>query len=724
MNRLDWFEVFPPKPLTLAQVTALLRPLAGRGRSKLFKPMPLVLFETWLERDRVRWFIGVDRQLTRALPHQLASQLPGLSLVERPGLARKPVKAAYTIRPSSVSFPLRLDTAEAVASALLPLAGELSAHERIVVQWVVGPSAARHKPPAEFHWQEALGIRPPIRPDAQMNQAWRAKVSEPLFGVQGRIGVATRHASRTIGLLKEAADALSLLNSPHTHLVTGPVSRVTARRLVEVTGSGRTWTGIVNAAELAALLGYPLGDVAVPGRPGASFGRAPTKLLMPNGAPPTDGSRVLGVSQHPADGGQLVRMPVSASTHHLHIIGPTGSGKSHAMTQLILADAEAGHGLLVLEPKGDLVNDVLRQLPPHRHADVVLIEPGETGAVVGLNPLAGQIAEAERRADELLHLFRELFGTSVGPRSSDVLLHALITAARLPDGTLADVPVLLTNPVFRRQALTRVNDPLVLAPYWAWYDQLSDGERAHVVAPLLNKLRVFTSRTALRRLLGQAQPRFDLAELFTRRRIVLVNLNRGLIGPQTARLLGSLLLNQLWLEIQRRAAVPAQQRRPVMVHVDEWQDYTAALDFGDVLAQARGLGVGFTLAHQHLQQLSPELRAAVLANARSRLAFRPAQKDAKTLAAVLGQVTPDDLERLEAFRAAARLLVDAELSPLFAIRSRPLPAPSNDIALLRRHAQERYGVAGDDLDAALTDRWQGTSATTDAPVGITKRRRP
>jgi hypothetical protein len=723
MVELDWFECYPPAPLKLPDVVAVVRLLADRGRPTLFRRAPVVTLETWIEHRTVRWLIGMDRQLSRSLPSQFTAQLPGLALTERRTPDRPPLRLAQTVRPSNLGFPLRLDTAEAVTAALLAIRNELSPRERVVVQWVVGPSAARHRPPTQFHWEEALGLRPPAKPDAAIKRGWRDKVDEPLFGVQGRIGVVAHHTSRAVGLLKVVATALGLANSPHTRLLIGRGTTTTAHRLIEVMGSGRTWSGILNAAELAALLGWPLGNVTIPGRLSALLGQAPKSLRIPHGAPPANGDRVLGVSLHPADSGDLVTMPAASTTHHLHIIGPTGSGKSHELAQLVLADADAGHAVMVIEPKGDLINDVLARLTVHRHKDVVLIEPGDASSVVGFNPLAGPAAEAERRADELLHLFRELFGSALGPRSSDVLLHALITAARLDDGTLTDVPVLLTNPAFRRRALSKVSDPLVLAPYWAWFDGLSDGERSQVISPIQNKLRVFVSRASIRRMLGQPSPRFDLSELLTSRRIVLVNLNRGVIGPETAALLGSLLLQQLWQAIQRRAAVPSGRRRPVMVIVDEWQDYVSALNFGDVLAQSRGLGVGWTLAHQHLHQLSGELQSAVLANARSRLAFRPAQKDVRALAAVLGgSITDETLEQLGAFEVCARLLVRSQVSDPFGLRTLPLAPPTNDVTALRQSAQQRFGVSGNDIDQALRTRWQGGSDEPEQPIGITRRR--
>jgi hypothetical protein len=368
---------------------------------------------------------------------------------------------------------------------------------------------------------------------------------------------------------------------------------------------------------------------------------------------------------------------------------------------------------------------VLERLPEHRHGDVVLVEPGTdaTLPVTGLNPLAGPRDDAERRADSLLNLFRELFGTAIGPRSADVLLHVLLITSRLDDGALTDVLPLLTNAGFRRWAVGKVGDPLVISPWTAWFDDLSDAERAQVVAPITNKVRVFTARPSVRRLLGQPAPKFALDSIFATPRVVLVNLNSGAVGPETAKIIGSLVLSQLWQAIQRQTTRPERQRRPVAVVVDEWQDFTAGLDFADVLARARGAKVSFTVAHQHLDQLSPHLRAAVLANARSRVVFRPAEGDSKALARVLGDpVTADDLDHLPAFHAVARVLVDGAPSTAFEVATPPLTTPTTDVDTLRRVSADRYGVNPAELDAAILRRWQGGDTAPETPIGVRRKR--
>jgi hypothetical protein len=477
---------------------------------------------------------------------------------------------------------------------------------------------------------------------------------------------------------------------------------------------------MTNAAELAALLAWPVAGAVVP-TVGVQIGPPPATLLTEN-----NGDRVVGHAVHPSTSGKPVRLPVKDSLSHVHVIGPNGTGKSTTLARWILADAEAGRSVFVVEPRGDLISDVLARLPTNLHGKVVVIDPGANGNVVGLNPLAGPPEDAERRADQLLHLFKELFGSAIGPRSSDVLYHSLLTASRLPDGTVVDSIALLTNATFRRKALAQVNDPLVLAPFWAGFDAKSEAEQGQIVGPVLNKLRVLTARTNVRHLLGQATPKFSLDELFQgEQRLVFVNLNRGTLGAETAAILGSLLLSQAWAAIERRAVLPPEKRRPVMCVVDEWQSYVAGLNFAEVLAQSRGLGASWTVVHQDLSQLNNSLTAAVLANARSRLAFRPAHGDAARLAGVLGEgVEAVELERLAAFHAVCRVLVDNAPSAPFEVATSNLPPATGDAATLARASATRYGLDPAALDHLAQRRWYGDTTKPPGPVGIRRRSKP
>lgn len=684
---LQWWELFVPRGLTLDSVTAFVRPMASRPVIGMMRRTPLVVIEQWQITGTTRYLLGVESPLGEPFVRQLATALPGLMHRSFNRADRPMVRMAADIRLTSLAASLRTDVAAQVSTAVGAALATCPDDEALVLQWLLGPSQARRTAPTEFTLSEQLGFRPIREPSATDHSAWRQKASEPLFAIRGRIGTTSSAAS-----LSGLRSAMQLADSAHGHLQIDRPSVRSARALNLV--AKKRWTGIVSAKELAVLLALPLDDAT---------GRA---VPIGNVPPlPSANGRVLGISKHPATLGQTVVLPASALSRHTHTIGPTGSGKSNLLAHMALDDIRAGRALVLIEPKGDLCDAVLERLDNAAQARVVAIEAGETNRPIGTNPLAGDPGTIERRADEIVGLFRDLHGTSLGPRSADVLLHALLIASRITDGTLVDVPALLTNPVFRGRVAASIDDRLVLGPWLAWFDNLSDGERAQVVAPIMNKLRAFTSRASIRRLLGQSDPGWSWDDVLNNRGIVLVSLNRGVIGPEASGVLGSLLLGQLWAAIQRRTRIAESQRRLASVIVDEWQLFAGSLDFADVLETARGMGVGVTAANQHLQQISHSLRAAVSANMRSRVVFKPGRNDAISLAAQLGSlaVTADDLLRLQQYEAVTAMHGH---DGAFHLATQPLPAAINNASDVRRASQARYGRSGTAIDAELLRRWE------------------
>ncbi|MCA1675569.1 MAG: type IV secretory system conjugative DNA transfer family protein, partial [Actinobacteria bacterium] len=371
MAELTWFELFPPTDAELADVTRAVRVLAGRSRRGWQRLTPVISFEVWLAPGRVRWLLGVDARLNRSLPRELRAQLPRLGIIrcERPGRVRP--TTAREVRFASLAFPLRLDTAAALTAGVLALTTELHGPESAVVQWVIGPSITRTQRPAEFSPLEALGLRAPTTPAFGDQTAWRAKVSEPLFGVRGRIGASASGPQRAGAIINSARAAVALASGPHARLRASQQSHRIAQQLFNVQGRARSWPSILNAAELAAVLAWPQGGITVPGQP-AAFAPPPAALLVPDSddAEGERRERMLGRGLHPTAADHVVGLPATSCLSHLHVIGPTGTGKSTALAQWVLADAAAGHGVLVLEPKGDLVTDILARLPETRHDDV------------------------------------------------------------------------------------------------------------------------------------------------------------------------------------------------------------------------------------------------------------------------------------------------------------------------------------------------------------------
>jgi type IV secretory pathway TraG/TraD family ATPase VirD4 len=403
---------------------------------------------------------------------------------------------------------------------------------------------------------------------------------------------------------------------------------------------------------------------------------------------------------------------------HTWVIGPTGVGKSTLLGGLIGQDIAAGRGVVVFDPKGgDLTRDVLDRVPEARWDDVLLLDPSATDFPVGLNVLdlgRGEHAR-ELAVDHLVHLMASLWRSSWGPRTSDVLRAGLLTLVHTAaaDGTrftLVELPELLINPVFRGFVTTQATVPESVRSFWTSYEAMGEGERAQVIGPSLNKLRSFTTRTALRLMLGQSEG-VHLDEVFTKRRIVLVSLPKGVLGSETTALVGSLVMAGLWQATLARSVVPAARRHPAMVYLDEFQDFLhLPLDLADMLSQARGLGVGLVLAHQYAAQLTDEVKAAVLGTTRTQIVFQVEHDDARMLAQRFAPLTQADLSNLAAYEIAMRPAVDgATLAPVTG-RTLPLPPATTDGQALGAASRQRFGVARGEVEAALRSRVMGPTS--------------
>jgi hypothetical protein len=283
--------------------------------------------------------------------------------------------------------------------------------------------------------------------------------------------------------------------------------------------------------------------------------------------------------------------------------------------------------------------------------------------------------------------------------------------ARLPGMSLAALPLLLTDAGFRRRVLPRVVDPIGLGPFWSAYEAWSEAEQTAAIAPVMNKLRPLLLRPELRAIIGQAKGGFDLQRVFTERKILLVNLSKGLLGPETSALLGSLIVSQLWQAILGRSAIAPERRHPVLVYVDEVQDYLhLPVDLADALAQARGLGVGFIASHQYLHQLGPDMRSAVLANAQSRVAFRLPSEDARVIAAD-SALAPEDFQSLGAFQCYAQLVARSSVQPWCSAATVLSGAPISDPAVVRAASRSAYGVDRAKIEAELHELFVGRRQT-------------
>ena len=436
--------------------------------------------------------------------------------------------------------------------------------------------------------------------------------------------------------------------------------------------------------------------------------------LRPFDDPARTRPKPLGVTDADTSGA-IVGLHVPDARHHLHVLGPTGTGKSTLLLNYTMSEVRAGRGVAVFDPKGDLTRDLLDRLPPEAADRLVLIDPDETQAPAALNLL--HLAEDPYdTADQLVGVMAKVWASTWGPRTDDLARHALLTLMRLPGASLADLPTLLSNPRLRRAALARADERdadgwgVDLHAFWNWWDAQSPGQASQQLGPLLSKLRAVLSRRFAAGLFGVPRSTFRLDDILNGG-ILLVRLPKAM-GEDTVRLTGSLLLAALLHTAGRRAALPEHQRLDASLIVDECHQFVnLPIGLDDALAETRALRLSMLLAHQHLGQLSKQVRDAIDANARSKVFFALAPADADALVHhVKPYFAADDLIHRDAYGMICRLVIRGRNGEPFTLRARPAPPVWPGRAELLRAAARHRGLPVDERRKLADARRLGPSA--------------
>ena len=703
---LVWHQLRFALPLAQDAAVGLVERILADGS------LGRVVLELRASAGQATWAVG--SRAGERLARVVRELVPGCRVSR--GFSRPAVSQAVVVSARPIGAGLATERLASVVRAVLAALAVTAKDEELVVQLQLGrrfsPQALGRVEPQG--WLELLGLVPIPSLSGERGRRMRAQVGRHRAAVCLRLGVRAASPLRQRTLLQGLLGALRLLEGPGVRL------RARTEHPAKLDAVRRPWrAGLeLGAGEIVAMAGWPVGELPLP-----LLGSGHPRLVAP---PPEVGSgssqRVVGASAVQGETG-LVRLPITDAVYHTHLLGPTGVGKSTVLLSLALADAAEGRGLLLLDPKGDLATDFVARLPQERAEDVVVLDPTNP-CPVGFNPLVGPPELAVVTAEAVLGVLAELFRDSWGIRTADVLSAALLTLARIPQATLVWLVPLLTNPAFRRRVLALAPpDPLGTDVFWQGYEAKPVRTQAVEVAPVLNKLRQLMLRPGLRAMLGQAQPRFGLTDLLERRRIVVVNLNQGLLGAGAARLLGTLLVSQLWQHLLARQADPPQRRQIVSVYIDEVQAFLAGLpgSLADALAQARSLGAAFHLAHQYRGQLSAEMMQAVETNTRSKVYFALSATDAAAAARLAPELEAADFQLLAQYQAYATVMHHGHRSGWFSLATRPAPPAVRDPALLYAASHARYGIPAEQTEAELIAL---TSGSTTSAVDVNERHNP
>lgn len=529
-------------------------------------------------------------------------------------------------------------------------------------------------------------------------RASEEKTRTPLFAVSVRVAAQAERAERAWDLAKGTGAFFRQFARPGGNELL-PLSNdgypdeehaeAFLRRMTLRTGM------ILSADELGALVHMPDSAVRYPG-----FLRADRKTkALPEEA--RGHTLVLGSNEH-----RGIRTNATLGTperlQHTWIIGASGSGKSNLLLNMILQDIVAGEGIAVLDPHGDLIDDILGQVPEGRRKDIVLFDPSDTGYPVGFNILsAGSDLEKTLIASDLVGVFRRL-SSSFGDTMGTVLGNAVLALLESTEGgTLLDLRRFLVDDRFRREFLETVSDEEIHFFWTREYPLI--GSRS--IGPILTRLDTFLRPKIIRHIVGQKDGKLHLGEVMQERKVFLARLPQGLIGEENAYLLGSLLLGKFQELALARQELSKEARTPFFLYADEFQNFiTPSLE--SLLTGARKYGLGLTLAHQTLAQLSslPKVESALFGNAHTRIVFRVGEQDARKLSEGFSFFEQGDIAKLGRGEAIVRLgssLNDFNLSTYQAPRIEEGEAGRVREAVVAS-SRGRYGTPLEELKAALS----------------------
>jgi CxxC-x17-CxxC domain-containing protein len=397
---------------------------------------------------------------------------------------------------------------------------------------------------------------------------------------------------------------------------------------------------------------------------------------------------------------------------HMYLIGKTGMGKSTVLENMIVEDIRAGRGIALVDPHGDLAEKVMEFIPANRVNDVVYFNPSDIEYPIAFNVV--EHVEPHLRhlvASGLLGVFQKLWADSWGPRLEYILRNAILAILDYPGSTLLAVTRMLSDKVFRKKVIEKIQDPVVKAFWVNEFAGYANNFASEAVSPIQNKVGQFLSSSLIRNIVGQVKSNIDMREVMDKGKILIMNLSKGRIGEDNSALLGAMMITKIQLAAMSRVDVPEKERKDFYLYVDEFQNF-ATDSFANILSEARKYRLSLILAHQYIEQLSEKVKPAVFGNVGTMIVFRVGATDAEEL---VREFTPtfleEDMVNLPKYEFYIKLMVDGIASDPFSARGlAPLSEKEkiDNLGKVIKVSRERYAKNRKEVEEKII-RWHTNS---------------
>ncbi len=479
---------------------------------------------------------------------------------------------------------------------------------------------------------------------------------------------------------------------------------------------------IVNTEEMASLWHLPTPKTETPHINWLGARKAPPPTNMPTEGLTLGRTIYRGVEK-------IVKIKREDRRRHLYVIGKSGGGKSVFIQNLAVQDVLNGEGVCVVDPHGDFVEYVLQHIPKERAEDVIYFNPADVERPIGLNMLEVKSEEEKDFAtQEMISIFYKLVTdpSMIGPMFEHNMRNVMLTLMSDMEnpGTIAEVPRMFTDDAFVAKWKSKVKDPMILNFWDQEMAKTTEHTKSEMLGYLISKVGRFIENQMVRNIIGQSHSGFNFRDVMDKKKILLVNLAKGLVGEINSNLMGMIIVSKLQMAAMERAQLPEEERNDFYLYIDEFQNFTTD-SIATILSEARKYRLDLTIAHQYLGQLidnqgKPTIRDAVLGNAGTIATFRIGPEDAETLAKEFAPVFGAyDLINVEKYTAYIKLLIDNTAARPFNMMTYP-PMPGNKkmAAAIKELSRLKYGRPRELVNAEIMERTKlGVSKESTSALG-------
>lgn len=550
--------------------------------------------------------------------------------------------------------------------------------------------------------------------DSEAVELFKKKISTALVEVNIRVVVSAKEQHRAEQILAELESTFNQFDTTNSNQIVFRLQKGSALRLAEKAFSFRQLSTKsilpLSVTELSTLIHFPgEGITSTPQFKQSHAKTAPAPTEMP-----AEGT-ILGINKH-----RGVDKPIYVTekdrARHFYIIGQTGTGKSVFLQNLIIQDIQAGHGVCMIDPHGNDIQDVLGAVPPEREKDIIYFDPSQMDRVVGLNMLEYDVTKPEQKTfvvNELLSIFQKLYGAnpeSMGPMFEQYFRNATMLVMEDPDSgnTLMDIGRVMSDARYRRMKLEKATNQVVVQ-FWREIAGKAGGEASleNIVPYIVSKIDPLTANDYIRPIIGQQRSAFNFRQIMDEKKILLVNLSKGRLGEINANLIGMIFVGKILMAALSRVDDPTMSFPPFYLHIDEFQNVSTN-SIASILSEARKYKLGLSVAHQFIAQLQPDIKDAVFGNVGSMAAFRVGNEDAQFLESQFGPVfTASDLMNIPNYNAYMRVLANGTPTVPFSVATLP-PTETDRSRVERLIAQsfQQYGRPRAEIEEEISIRYQ------------------